>query len=220
MPKTWQLSRKKETFITRPTPGTAPKEFSMPLTLVMRELIGCAKTSKEVKSIIKHKKVLVDAKQRWDDKLAVGLMDVVELPDVKEAYRLLLTSKGKLTVVSVKADEASVKPVKIIGKSVLGKDKVQVNLFGGKNIILKKDDYKVNDTLLLTLPGQKVKEHFTFGKGATIFLTGGKQMGNTGVVKEIKDNNITFTTKDGEFITAKRYAFVIGKAKSAITLTA
>lgn len=219
MPKTWHLKRKKTKFITRPKPGSAPMAFSMPLAVIMKELVKCAKTTKEVKNIIKQKGVFVDEKRRWDEKTSLGLMDTLSFPQSKEAYRLILTPFGTLTTVPISKEEASIKPVKILGKSILGKDKVQLNIFGGRNLILKKNTYKTNDTLLLSLPGQQVKEHVPFEKGNLVYLTGGKHIGKVGVLKEIKTNRLIFTVDKTDLTTAKRHAFVIGKTKPLVTLT-
>lgn len=223
MPKTWHLSRKETIFLARPNPGSAILAFSMPLSLVMKELINCVKTTKEVKNILKTKGVFVDERRRWDDKYNVGLMDTIALPTSNEYYRLLLNPHGKLEVASISKDEASIKLVKIVGKTILNKDQIQINLSSGRNLIVKRGEkgntYGVHDTLMLSLPGQQVKQHFAFENGCLVYLTGGKHTGKIGKLVGVNnDQTISLETPQGMYKTEKYYAFVIGKEKSVITL--
>ncbi|HIG96370.1 TPA: 30S ribosomal protein S4e [Candidatus Woesearchaeota archaeon] len=224
MPKTWHLPRKETIFLARPNPGSAILAFSMPLSLVMKELIKCVKTTKEVKSILKTKGVFVDERRRWDDKYNVGLMDTIALPTSNEYYRLLLNTNGKLDIAPISKDEASMKLVKIVGKTILNKDHVQINLSSGRNLIVKIGEkgagaYNVHDTLMLSLPGQQIKQHLKFEAGCLVYLTGGKHTGKVGKLVGVNnDKTISLETPQGIYKTEKYYAFVIGKEKSVITL--
>ena len=110
------------------------------------------------------------------------------------------------------------KPFKIIGKTIT-KRKLQLNFFDGSNILVDKDSYKVGDTLLLSLPEKKIAKHLKLDKKSTIFLTGGKHIGETGNVEDIIENRIIYKNTDGNLIeTSKKYAFVIGDNKSSIKI--
>jgi small subunit ribosomal protein S4e len=220
VPKTWHVPRKKTVFVTRPYPGAHPMPHSMPLNIVMKELIKCAQTTKEVRHILERKQVLVDGVRRDEYKLPVGLMDAVSLPDVDEHYRVVLDSRGKIAAVPIKKDEAAMKPCRVMGKTVLGKGKFQLNLSGGRNLLVAKADYAVGDTLLLSLPKQEVKQHLKLEKGALVYLIGGSHIGETGTVEEMADGKIRVKADSASYETPKRYAFVVGKDKPAITLKA
>jgi len=216
-PKTWPIKRKDRTFITRPYPGSHSLSMGISLSTVMRDLIKCANTKKEIKSILHDKDLLVDGRKR-DDKHMVGLMDVVVIKDTNEHYRMLLDDKGKIAAFKIDASEASLKPSKIICKTKLKKGLTQLNMSDSRNLIVKDDTYKVGDSLLLSVPDQKVKDHLKLENGAYVFLTGGKHIGEAGTVMNIEGKIIKVKLKEGAFETSKEYAFVIGKEKPSISL--
>lgn len=219
-PKTWPIERKKTKFITRPNPGGHRMMFGMPLATVMTELVKCAKTKKEVKSILLNKNILVDGRKRNDEKFIVGLMDTISIKETGEHYRIVLNKKGKITAIKIEEKESSIKPCKITGKSVLKKGLVQLNLVDGRNILVKKDGFKVGDTVIISLPKQEIREHFKLENGMVAYLIGGKHMGDTGVIEAIEGPKIKIKLGGGIYETAKRYAFVVGKDKPAVLLSA
>jgi len=218
MPKTWQIERKKTVFVTRPNPGAHPMMYSMPLNIVMKELIKCAKTTKEVKAILHDKEVLVDGKKRNDEKYSVGLMDVVSLPETKQNYRIIINQKGKLKALEIPKEEANIKLSKVENKTVIKKGKIQLNLSDGRNIIVEKDSYKTGDSLVVALPTQEIKDTINFKPGMTALLIGGKHIGFIGKVEDVKSNIITIKIGENSYETLKDYAFMVGKDKPIITL--
>jgi small subunit ribosomal protein S4e len=223
-PKSWLIKRKGIKFITRPNPGAHTLQTSMPLNLVLRDLLKVAKTTSEVNKILHAREVLVDKKARTDKKHPVGFMDVIEIPKMKVAYRMLLNKKGKFIVKEIKAAEANKKLSKIINKTILKKGQVQLNLNDGTNLIVDKDAYKANDTVVIALDKRKVEQHLPFEKGALIYITGGTkfttlcQLKSVKTYKGLQPDNIIFKTKEGEFETRKDYALVVGKDKPVIEL--
>ena len=102
---------------------------------------------------------------------------------------------------------------------MLKKGKIQLNLDGGKNILVQKGKFNPGDSIILDLSKNKIKEQFKFEKGAFILLIGGKHVGDKGNITEINHKKITFKTKEGELLeTSKKYAYILGKEKSAIKL--
>ena len=220
-PPSWPIKRKTTKWITRPTPGPHPLAQAMPLTFVLREMLGVAKTLHEVKSILHGKKVLVNKTVRTDRKFPIGLMDVLEIPDLEQAYRVVLTPRGKFTLIPVEKAEAKVKPCRIAGKTILAGKKVQLNLSDGRTLLVDKDAYKVNDTLLIDLEkwntektkAKAITKHLKLEEGARIYLTDGTHVGTVGTVDSITPAFptpfVTVTAKDARFETPKRFAFVI-----------
>ncbi|NQV08595.1 30S ribosomal protein S4e [Candidatus Woesearchaeota archaeon] len=218
-PKTWAIKRKKNVFITRPKPGAHSFKEGMPLNVLIRDILEYTDTKKEVKHILMNKDILVDGKPRKDHRILVGLMDVVSFPKKKEHLRLLFNKKGKIDVVKIKENESNIKICKIKGKTIVKKGKIQLNLHDGKNILINKNDYKVGDSLVLELPALKIKEHLKLESKSTIYLTGGRHIAETGVIEDIKGENIVYKSESGEvYKTLKDYAFVVGKTKSLIEL--
>jgi small subunit ribosomal protein S4e len=218
VPRTWAIERKETVFITRPYPGGHSMDYSMSISVAMRYLIKCAKTRKEVKYILQNKNIQVDGRRRKDDKGPVGLMDVVQLTETGENFRISLTPRGKLCAIKVPKGEETVKISRINGITKIKGGQTQLNLSDGRNKLVDKDNYKLGDSILLTLPAQEVKEHFALKEGAITFLLAGKYAGATGTVKKIHGKVITVEVGKESFVTAKRYAFVVGDKKPVITL--
>lgn len=215
-PRTWHLKRKKNTFITRPNPGAHPLDMGMALTNVMRQMLKVAKTAKEVKSIVNNKEVLVDKRKRKDARMIVGFMDVIEFPETGSAFRIVLDRKGRLSATDVEKAEAGSKLIRIEGKSLIKKGKVQLHMSDGRNILADDKKMNVGDTLHVELPSQKVLAHFPLDKKVSAVLIGGKHSGTVGTVDEINQNKILFSTSEGnKYETLKKYAFVVGKDKPA-----
>ena len=223
MPKSWPVHRKSNVWITRPKTGAHSFRKSMSINTIMKEMMNCANTTKEVKHILNAGKVKIDGIVRKDYKFAVGLMDVITIEGITSSSRLLLNQKGKFVLHELPKSESTIKPLKIINKKVLKGKKVQLNFIDGKNII-DKGDYKVDGTALLDFKTNKLKESIPFEKGAIVYITGGARVGEMGVIKEIIENegsNPTHTICSKgkeEFRTLKTYAFVIGKTKPIISL--
>jgi len=223
MPSTWHIERKDRTFTTRPNPGGHRLDMCIPLGTLLRELIKCAKTEREGKTVLCTKNILVDGKRRKERKFPVGIMDVVDIEEIKEYYRILLNKNGNLYAQPVKKEETASKLCRIRNKTILGKDKIQLNLSDGRNLLVKKDEgYKTGDTLVMSLPDQKIKNHLKLEKGASIYLIGGKNIGCAGTVEHADGNKITYRLSDEKqgkkHDTLKEYVFVVGKEKPIITL--
>jgi len=218
-PRTWPIARKINQFVIALRPGTHPKSRSLPLAIVLRDILHCAQTVKEVRDILNKNLVKVDGKVRRDHRFPVGLMDVLSVGD--EYYRILPDQKG-LFLKRIDREEAKIKLSMIKNKSCL-KGKIQLNLHDGKNIIVKKDDYKTGDVLVLDFENG-IKEILKFEKGATALITGGHNIGSVGKIEKIiitkspQPNQISLIFADKKVTIPKNYVFVVGKEKPVIEL--
>ncbi len=217
VPKTWPIKKKGQKFVIRPLPG---KDFtlSMPLSLIFKDLLKYCKTSNEVKATLRDKEILVDGKRKRNLKDLVGFMDVLSIPVSNEEYRMHINKNKKLQLLSIPNEEASSKVCKIIGKTTLKKGKHQLNLFDGKNILVKEDKYKIGESVHIKLPSQEIIEVFKFEKGSYVYIITGKHAGEHGTIIEIKDKQVFVKTKNGEFETPQSSVFMIGKEKPAIKM--
>ncbi|MEA2036390.1 MAG: 30S ribosomal protein S4e [Nanoarchaeota archaeon] len=216
IPKSWPVKRRNIVFITRPFPGPHAISMSIPLKLIIRDMLGSAKNSKEVKKILYDNEILVDGVRRKEVKFPVGIMDIVDINKEKQ-FRVVL-DKGKIGLMPIDKKEAGFKLCKITGKAKV-KKKAQLNLYDGKNILVEKDDYKTGDTIVISLPKHEIKEHIKLDKGCYIYLIGGKHSGDVGKIEDIISNKITYKRESGEIVeTLKKYVFVIGKDKPIISL--
>ncbi len=217
-PKTWHVNRKKIKFITKPAPGPHSLQNGIALGALLKEILKYASTTKEAKKMMHTDEIKVDGKARKDFRFPVGIFDILEFSKTGERFRVILDKNGKIGVLKISNEEAAVKPCKIIGKKMV-KGHVQLNLHDGKNITVDKDNYKVGDTVILKLPGQELSKHIKMGKKAAIFLTGGKHIGEIGIVDDIIQNKIIYRDQKNNLIeTSKEYSFAVGDSKPLIGL--
>lgn len=218
-PNTWDIKKKNITFVARPKPGAHKMNYSMPISLMIKEFIGLAKTTKEVKYILHNKDCLLDGKLIYDDKKPAGLMDVVSFPKQNENYRVSLNKRNKLFTVKISDAEAKIKLSKIVGKTLLKGGKFQLNCSDGRNIIVENSkDYSIGDSIKISLPEQKIEKIIHLEKGSLVLLVAGKHAGMIGKVNEFKENMIVVANEEMKATTKKDYAFVLGKDKPEITL--
>lgn len=216
-PRMWNVKRKITKYIIRPNPGSHSKTRSVPLGVVFRDYMEYCRTLKEVKHLLYNKTVSVDGIRRKDPKFPVGLFDVITIKETNQSFRIIYDNK-KIDILEIDKKESSLKLCKITGKNKIGK-KTQLNMNDGRNLLIDKDEYNVGDSVLLSVPENKIKEHVKFEKGITIYLIGGKHLGHVGSLQAISQNKIQFKTKEGSFETLKKYAFGVGKDKPIINLT-
>lgn len=220
-PKTWRIPRKVITFTARPNPGAHSYSMGLPISLILKNFLKIAKTTKEAKYILSNKSVLVDGKKVRDVKFQVGLMDVLSLPDMKQSFRILLNKKGNLYLLPIDDKESNYKICKVMGKTILKGKKEQLNLHDSKNI-LSKNKIKVGDSLIFTF-GKGAGDALEFKEGATIYLIGGSHIAHTGLLKSVipgrfgKDE-ILIESNGKEIRTLKKYAFVIGDKSAKIKI--
>lgn len=214
MPKSWPLARKKETWVVRPMPGAHALGRSIPLQIVLREILGVAETSKEAKSILNAGKIMVDKKVRKEPKFPVGLMDVIEIPETKK-YLRIIPGERRLEFENISAEESNAKLCRIQGKTVLKGGLHQLNLHDGRNVIIgKKSAYKCGDSLVIEIPNQRIVKHYAFEKGSPAFIIAGRNMGTEGTIKKIKRKKsmleksvVIMESKGKEIVTLIEYVF-------------
>ena len=217
-PPTWNVDVKKEVYVTRPNPGAHRFSEGMSAIAFLRDIIGVAQTRKEINYILTQGVMLVDGVQRKDRKFIIGLMDTVAFPSTKSHHRIILNAHGKLNVIPISEAESKLKVCKITGKN-MHHGKVQLTLFDGRTIVGDAQGARVGDSLLIEVPGSKVKELLRLEKGSLVLINGGKHAGAIVRVDALDQDTITCSSKEKSFNTAKRYAFVVGKEKPSITLS-
>lgn len=220
-PRTWPLKRKAAIWVTKQSAGAHSVDSSMPAVTVLRDLIGVCDTAREAKRIIGDRALLVDGKAVKNPKAPVGVMDVVSIPKMDLNFRMLLTDKGKLTLVPITAEEATWKLCRIEGKTIVKGGKFQLNLSGGRNILVDKNEYKVGDTLKVAVNDQKVLESYAAKAGAPVLIIEGSQAGRVEKLKSVivvkgSASNVIVFDDDSETIVSN--IFVIGESSPVLTL--
>jgi small subunit ribosomal protein S4e len=220
-PRSWPLKRKVSIFITKQSPGAHSLEDSMAATIVLRDMIEACDTAREAKRIIGNREMFVNGKAVKNPKAPVGFMDTIAIPKRNLYYRMLITDKGKLTIVPISEKEAQWGLYKIEDKTVVKDGKFQLNLYGGKNILIEKNEYKCGDTLKVCHENNKILDCFAFAAGSTALIKEGAHSGKVKTVKEVKvirssAPNVVVFTDDTETIVDNCY--IIGGAQPAITM--
>ncbi|PIO00476.1 30S ribosomal protein S4e [archaeon CG10_big_fil_rev_8_21_14_0_10_43_11] len=221
-PKTWPIKRKHGKWIIS-LKGSNP-QLSIPITIILRDVLGICENKKDVKRLLHLGKVVVNKKKIADTSTAVNLFDVVELVDEKQAWRLSLTEKGIFTLVPIKSDETDKKLVRVIGKKMLPGKKLQLNCNDGTNILAGKTVAQTGDSLLISLPEKNILKHVKLEKGALLFVTGGSHIGELAKMSDFQrfkgpqQDRIVLSEKKSQFETLEDYGFVLGTDKAVITI--
>ncbi|MEM1657662.1 MAG: 30S ribosomal protein S4e [Candidatus Jordarchaeales archaeon] len=232
-PGSWRIPRKGTTWVVKPSPGPHPIEDSIPLLILVRDLLKIADNMREAKKIIKSGHIKVDGVVRKDHKFPVGLMDVVEIPLIDKAYRVL-PSKKWFTLVQIDAREAEFKLCQIRNIITVKGGNIQLALHDGRNILLPVENpkisphevypYNTRDTIKILLENQEIVDHVPFKEGAYSLIVGGKMRGGQGEIVEIRRRigrraSTAIVKCDGNFVeTLLDYVFPVGLTQPLIKL--
>jgi small subunit ribosomal protein S4e len=191
-PAFWPIHRKEAPWVVKPASGSHSLQKCVPLTLVLRDMLGVAETRKECKIIIDQGKVIVNGKVYKKDDIPVGLMDVISLPDSNKYYRVLPSHKG-LYIAPISKEESAFSLLRVENKHTVQQG-VQVAVHDGSVMLIKVADpknpvevkYDTFDILKVTYPEKQVVETLKTKEGNLAIITGGKNIGKIGKIVEIE----------------------------------
>ena len=191
-PKYWPIHRKESTWVVKPVSGPHSLQTCLPMTLVLRDMLGVAGTRKEGKLILSEGKVQVNGIVRKKDDFPVGLMDVVSMADSNQYYRVVPSHKG-LVLSPISKEDAKYKLVRVEDKTATSVG-VQIALHDGTNMLIKVVDpknpievaYETFDILKINIATGEVAEKLKTKEGNTAVITGGKNIGVQGKIVEIE----------------------------------
>ncbi len=231
-PKYWSIHRKESKFIVKPSAGPHSILNSIPLLVILRDILHLADTAREAKMILNAGDIKVDGVIRKDFKYPLGLMDVLEIPKTERSYRIIPAPRRGLILHSIDEDETGFKLCRIENKTIIRKGHIQLNLHDGRNVIVRlnnptnaeADVYKTKDVLKISVPSQEILEHIRFEEDIYSLVIAGRNLGLTGKITKIEKrfgpHASTVTLERGEktFQTALEYAFPIGVESPLISL--
>ncbi|HOK58321.1 30S ribosomal protein S4e [Methanothrix sp.] len=224
IPRSWPIPRKTSKWIATPRPGPHSAEESLPLMVVVRDLLKLADNAREVKRILHEGGVLVDGTVRRDTRFPVGLFDVITVPALNKQYRMVKSTKGYFVLVEIQPDKPR-KLVRIENKTTLKGNRTQLNLSDGSNIIAE-GEFRTGDSLLISLPERSIEDVIKFEVGNLAMVTGGSHTGKTGRIKSVQivrssmPNRVTISADDRDIDTIVDYVFMIGRDAPVIELEA
>jgi small subunit ribosomal protein S4e len=212
-PKWWPIERKakKYTFATK---GPHPRQMSLPLTVLIRDVLKLAETGKEAETAIRKGEILIDGRKVKDPNFGVGVFDVVCITSMKKCWRAI-PNKG-LRFIEIPESESKMKICKIMGKKTLKGKKTQLNLNDGRNVITS-EKFNTQDSIVLEIPQQKIVGHIKFDKDAMAIVLGGKSSGVVSKIKQV-DGDMVIMGDEKTFEVPKRLLIAVGKDKSMIKL--
>lgn len=226
-PKSWLMDKMGGVFAVRPSEGPHALRESIPLQVVLRDKLHFARTGREVDVILHQKEGLVhvDKKVRRNPKYPIGLMDVIDLPKVGSAYRVLYDVKGRFVFTKLKKAEAAFKLCKIEKKQAGANGVTYLVTHDGRTLRYVSRDITINDTVKLDLESGEISERYPMTVNNVAFVMNGSNRGRVGVINHIAHfdgNHDLVTLKDAKghlFTTRTSYVFVIGNGSTpAITL--
>lgn len=205
-PLFWGIARKDKRFVITVKPGPHKKEFSIPTAVFLRDTLKIVTSLRESKTAIYSGRVQVDGVVRKSLHHAIGLMDVVELKDVTDVYRLVPTEGKILKPIKINESEKSKKLVRVVSKTTINKGKMQIGFHDGRSMITD-TKVSVGDTCLIQIPKVKILEVINLEKGVQGLVTRGINSGQIGKIE---------TIEDGTFILPKRVILSLGDRKIEI----
>jgi len=223
VPRSWPIARKSPKWVAKASPGPHSSEDSMPLVMVIRDMLKLVDNSREAKRLLYEGKVLVDGKVVKDHKQPVGIFDIISVPALNQDYRMLRDERGMFFFKPIEATDRK-KLVRVENKTTLKGNKQQLNFNDGSNR-LEEGAYKPGDSLILTIPEKKIEDRIEFKEGNLAVVVGGKHSGQTGKIKAIhtvrssRPNRVVIAGVE-DFETIADYVFMIGRDQAAIALGA
>jgi small subunit ribosomal protein S4e len=133
-------------------------------------------------------------------------MDVVELENVQEIYRLVPTEGKLLKPIAIKDSEKTKKLVRVSSKTTINNGKTQIGFSDGRSII-SDEKLKIGDTCLIQIPEVKIIEIIKLEAGVKGLVIRGTNAGQIGNIESVEA---------GTFILPKRVILTLGERKIEI----
>ncbi|MET1100885.1 MAG: 30S ribosomal protein S4e [Pyrodictiaceae archaeon] len=234
-PKFWPVRAKVGVFTVKPSPGPHPINRSIPLLILVRDVFGYAKTAREARRLIAEGHFKIDGRVRRNYKYPVGFMDVIEIVDTGEKYRVLPYPIRFFTLQPIDDEEARFKIARIEDKSTVKGGHIQLHLHDGRNILIRVSDpvnppeakqYMTLGTVKFTLPEQQLVDYAPLQEGSLAIVFGGRNIGRVGRIisihRGIRRYRSIVTLEDArgdKFQTSLDYVFVIAPPDSEPWIT-
>jgi len=222
-PMFWKINRKDKRFVITVRPGSHPKDNSIPSAVLLRDTLNIVKTLREAKSSIYGGKVKVDGIIQKSLHHSIGLMDVVELENANDIYRLVPKNGQTLFPIKINENEKSKKLVRVKSKTSISGGRTQLGFHDGRTVITD-TSVNVGDTCLLQIPEQKILDVIKFEKNSQVIIIKGTNAGRIGTINEIKEGTFTLPKRisllidDNTVEIPAHITMAIGKEKPIIQI--
>lgn len=191
------LARKGTYYVARPL---SYKESSVTVLMAVRDMLRLGQTAREVKEMIKEKKLKINGRVVRDLRESLTLFSLF---DADKRYKVTLLPTGRFVLEPTKQ---TTRIAKIIDKRLAPAGKIQINLHDGTNL-LSKEKAEVGDSLELDAESKIVKV-LPLKVGAKVMVNAGRNVGSTGTIEHIKDSDLTISIGDRK-VALKRAQVVV-----------
>lgn len=181
------IERKGTKYVVR---ASSDLNNSIPVVIALRDILHLVKTKKEVRKMITQKMLKINGREVKHYADSIKLFNIFE---AGKTYVLKLSPTRKFFLEETK--DTKERLCKVIGKKLLPKNKIQLNLHDGTNII-GDNKIKINDSLYLDL-SNKIKRHISPEKGKEVFVISGKYEGQHGKISDVQDKKMLIKFKEG-----------------------
>ncbi len=232
-PKFWSIHRKEAVWSVKTNPGPHPLRRSIPLGVVIRDILGYANTMREARKILSQRLIDVDGRTITNYKFPIGLMDIIHVKPSDEYFRVVPDSTRLLKLVKINVDESQYKLLRIEKKTMVKGGNIQLTFHDGCNYLIQlknpfepeEDVYKTYDSILFDLANKEIVEHFPFKIGYISVVIDGSNAGFVGRIRNIRqifkrvNAQVELEGSEGNITrTILSYVLVVGKDKPVITL--
>jgi small subunit ribosomal protein S4e len=214
-PRSWDIERKSQRFIIKPSPGPYSTSDSYPLGVALRDLLHLVQNKREVDNVLSHAQILVDGVARHDPSFPVGLFNVIEVPKEGVAYRLVPSSDG-LAARKVSKEQVNLKLCRINSKSKISGGRIQYGFHDGRSLLNNSLSLSPGDAVLMKVPEQSVVSSVKLTKGSLGLILSGERAGQTGKISDVKkgtvsrERMVTISLPEGETELPARLIFPVG----------
>ncbi len=177
----WPVPRKGTKYLSV---ATHNQEESMPLVIVMRDILKVVRNKKELKRILNEKQVFINDKEIRETNFPLCLFDVLSLPKMNLYYRALLSKNKKMIFEKISEKDAGTKVYKVTGRKILPGKVMQLNLMHGRNIN-SKEKISTGDSVVINFKENKITKVIPLEKGKKVFIIMGAHAGHDGKIEEI-----------------------------------
>ena len=231
-PEFWPIPVKERFWTVKPSPGPHPIEASIPLAILIRDMMRYATTLREARKIIAKGLIEVDGRVRRNYKYPVGLMDVLHIIPEEKYYRVVPGRPRKLVLVEIPPEEAHLKLLRVKRKTTVKGGHIQLTFHDGGNYLVRVKDprnpveapYRTMDSVLFDLKTRTILEHIPFEPGVLSVVVDGRNVGFLGRIESVqqvfkrRDALVVLSGEGGVTRTVAEYVFPVGREKPLVTV--
>ncbi len=158
---------------------------AVPIVIALRDMLKFATTAREVREMIKQKLLKINGRTVIDLHESIQLFNLLE---ADKQYKLTLAPQGKFVFKELKKPEDRL--AKIVGKRLVTKGKIQLNLHDGTNVLTSDKSISVGGSVYLD-EKNRVKSYVPLEKGRDVFVISGKHQGKIGKITNVDNGEVT-----------------------------